>query len=815
MTRAAAERRNSGGAPRPCFHCGLPVAAGEAFGFHGAEGWRSFCCAGCEAVSRVIGGQGLDEYYRLREAVAARPGPGARADEIALYDEACVQERFVRAAGEGNSEADLIVEGMRCAACAWLVEQVLARVPGVVSAEVNYATRRARVRWRTGATRPSAVFAAVAAVGYDAWPYEEGRLALVADRERRALLRRLLVAGLGMMQVMMYAVPAYIAAEGEIAADIESLMRWAGLVLTTPVIAYSAAPFFAGAWRDLKLARLGVDVPVALGLAAAFAASAVATWSAQGAVYFDSVAMFVFLLTGGRYLEHIARERAGAALQRLAGLAPQSARRLRGDGPGTERIAAATLRPGDRVLVRPGEAVPADGLLESAAATLSEALLSGESRLIARREGARVLGGSLNAGGAFELRVTHVGEATVLSSIRRLMERALSERPRWVEAARHASAWFVGGILLCAAAAGLAWLVVDPARAPWVAISVLIVTCPCALSLATPVAMTAATGAMARRNVVVTTGHAIEALAGATDIVFDKTGTLTCGRPKLLEVLPLASLEPDACVAIAAAMGRGSSHPLDRAFVEARDGRIAPKVESHRSHAGAGAQALVDGRQVRIGRAEFAGELHGKPTPLAWLHSADTIVWLADASGWIAAFRIGDALRDESRAAVEALRALGLEVHLLTGDEPAAAERVAAELGIARVEARAAPSRKLNYVRALQLAGAKVAMVGDGINDAPVLGQADVSIAMGGGADLAQVRADAVLVSDSPADLVAALRLARRTRAVIRENLAWALGYNLVVLPLAFAGLVTPLIAGIGMAASSLAVVGNALRLRR
>ncbi len=797
-----------------CFHCGLAVPAGSTFGFEAADGWRAFCCAGCEAIARAISGQGLDDYYRLRKARGARPDLEG-VDELTLYDEPLVQARFVRAAQDGGCEATLLIEGMQCAACAWLVEHAAARVPGVAAAQAHFATRRATVRWDPSRARLSDVLAELRGVGYRSWPFDAERLAQVELRERRTLLRRLAVAGLAMMQVMMYAVPAYIAGDGELTPDIESLLRWAGLVLTLPVILYSSAPFFAGAWRSLRQKSLGMDVPVALGIASAFAASAVATWQGRGAVYFDSVAMFVFLLTAGRYLELVARSRAGLALQRLARVVPQTALRL---APASlfagATVPVASLRPGDRVLVRPGETLPADGELENAEATVNEALLTGESRPLARTRGAQLLGGSVNAGSALVLRVRRVGADTTFAAIERLMERALAERPRWVELAQRASGAFVGVILLCALGAGLAWLTIDASRALWVAVSVLIVTCPCALSLATPAAMAVGVGEMARRRLVVSRGHAIEALAAATDIVFDKTGTLTCGCPRVLEVLPLGAQSAEGALALAAAIGQGSSHPLDRALVQAAAGLALPTMHSHVAHPGAGAEATVAGRRMRIGRADFAAAMHGDAAPIAWIHAFDTVVWLADDTGWIAAFRIGDGLRDEARGAIARLRELGLAIHLLTGDEPRVAQRVAAELGIEQVRARATPEAKRDYVRALQRRARRVAMVGDGVNDAPVLAQADVSIAMGRGADLAQLKADAVLVSESLDDLVAGVRLARRTRSVLRQNLAWALAYNLVVLPLAFAGLVTPLIAGIGMASSSLAVVANALRIR-
>ncbi len=813
--QAAADAGGARSAARGCFHCGLAVPYDAGFGFEARGEPRVFCCAGCEAVSRVIHGEGLDDYYRLRSAVPERPRDRERPGELALYDTASVQERFVRDAGGGIARADLVLEGIRCPACAWLIERAVGRLAGVVGVEVNATTRRAQVRWNRAALAPSRVFAAIRDVGYTAWPYEEGRIAALDARERSALLRRLWVAGLGMMQVMMYAFPAYIAAADEITADIASLMRWSGLVLTIPVIGYSAAPFFRGAWRDLRAARLGMDVPVSLGLAVAFAASAWATLAGAGEVYFDSVTMFVFLLTAGRYVEHAARVRAARSLQHLAGFIPQSATRLLGaDRLEFETIPAAMLRAGDRLFVRPGETLPADGVLEDAEGEVSEALLSGESRLARKRGGDRVIGGSVNSGNAFTMRVTHVGADTVLAGIRALIERAAAQRPRWVQAADRASSAFVAFILVAALACGLAWLAIAPERALGIAVAVLIVTCPCAFSLATPVAMTVATGALSRCNVAVTRGQAIEGLARATDIVFDKTGTLTQGTPCLREVLPLGDYDAAQSLRIAAAVARGSPHPLDRALTQAA-GVGGLEASGHRSEPGEGTEAIVAGRKVRIGRARFAAALHGKTAPLAWLQSEDSIAWLADASGWIAALRFGDTTRAEAAGVIGQLRAAGLVIHLLSGDEPRVAQRVARELGIAHVEAGATPQRKKEYVEALQRGGARVAMVGDGINDAPVLAQADVSIALGGGADLAQLRADAVLMSDCLEDLAAGVRIARRTRVILRENLAWALGYNLVAIPLAATGMVTPLIAGIGMSLSSLAVVANAMRLAR
>ena len=783
-----------------CLHCGLPAPAGA-----------SYCCPGCEAVAATIAGFGLADYYRVRTRAATKPA--AQDEDFSAFDDPAFQSGFVRAVDASTDEAELLVEGMRCAACAWLIEKALGLSRGVDSAQVGFASRKLRVRWQRSATRPSAILATVRSVGYSAWPYEPERARLVEEAERRNALRRLWVAGLGMMQVMMYAVPGYIAGDGDMSVDLEGLMRWAGLVLTIPVVAYSAFPFFQGALRDLQLRHLGMDVPVALGIAVAFVASAAATASGRGEVYFDSIAMFVFLLLGGRYLELVARARAGRSLQHLARLVPRNAQRLtQAEGLATETVPLARLAPGDRVLVRNGETLPADGELEGAEASVSSAWLSGESRPLARRRGDALLGGSINAGPALVLRVRRTGSSTAIAAIQRMMQRALDDRPPWVAAAQRASAAFVGLVLVAALVAGISWWAVDASRAVWIAVSVLVVTCPCALALATPTALVAASGALARRNVVIARAGAIERLAAATDVVFDKTGTLTAGRPQLRAVTTLGRDEDRRCRAVAAALARTSSHPLDRAI--AAESTPALAVADIRAEPGEGLEGTIDGRRFRMGRAAYVGALHRRPPP-ALEPSGDTTVWLGDTEGPLAALRLGDTIRPEAPKAIAELRRQGLAIHMLSGDAWPIAKQVAASLDIYRSEGEATPARKAAYVGELQAGGARVLMVGDGINDAPVLARAHASVAMGGGADLAQVGADAVLLSDSLEDLAAAVGLARRTRTVIRQNIAWALGYNLLVIPLAVAGWVTPLVAGLAMSGSSLLVVANAMRLMR
>jgi len=790
----AVQDRDAAPRLRPlCRHCGLPSPLGAAY-----------CCPGCEAIAAALAGRALPPVDTRSPGIAA---------DLAHYDDPAVSSRFVRDAGEGLVEALFVVEGLRCGACAWLAERAVSEVPGVELAEASFSTSRLYVRWKPGLAPPSRILAAARGAGYDAWPCDERRLQQSESRERRSLLRRFLVAALAMMQVMMYAVPAYIAGEGDITPDIASLLRWAGLVLTTPVIAYCAYPIFAGAWRDARHARLGMDAPVALGLAAAFAASVQATIAGAGDVYFDSVAMFVFLVTGARYLEMTARHRAGRTLARLARLAPEVAHRIEPSGT-TLDIPVAMVRSGDRLQVRPGETVPADGTLEGVSATLDESLLTGESRAVSRRPGEALAGGAVSAGAPFTMRVTRSGAESTLASIERLMERAMAARSPSLDLAQRAARYATFAIVAAAALSGLAWLAIDPARALPVAIAVLIITCPCALSIAAPVALTLATGRLARERFVVTRGHAIEALATATDVVFDKTGTLTLATPRLAEVVPLGARGDRECLALAAALAQASSHPLDAAIRESARGLALPDVGQVDSIAGQGLSAC-GAHRVRLGGMEFAQAVHGRPAPVAWLACAGTVAWLADELGWIAALRFGEEERQGAREALAKLRAEGRRLHLLSGDSPQAVRPLAERLGIDTWEAGASPARKLEYVRDLQSHGARVAMVGDGVNDAPVLAQADVSIAMGGGADLAQLRADAVLLSGSLADLGTASTIARRARRVMAQNVAWALAYNAIAVPLAIAGLVTPLVAGIGMAASSLVVVANALRLSR
>lgn len=819
MEPADSPIRSSPSSCANCYHCGLTLpAAGSRWkvAIGGVE--RQMCCAGCEAVARAIVENGLAIYYERRDALPDSPReavPAALRD-LTPFDHPEFQRGFVRPVGEHEREAALILEGITCAACVWLNEEHLARLPGVVAVDVNYSTRRARVRWDERRLRLSEILAAIAAIGYRASPYDAERAELAARRERRAALWRLFVAGFGAMQVMMVALPAYIAEAGTMSADIGSLMRWASLALTTPVVAYSAAPFFRGSWRDLRLGRIGMDVPVALGVGSAFAASAWATISGRGEVYFDSVAMFLFFLLGGRYLELMARQKAARGVEELERVVPAYATRFKcPPGSELEQVPVLSLARGDVVQVKPGEVFPADGIVIEGASSADESLLTGESRPVDKGVGATVLGGSVNRASPLAVRIERVGEQTRLAAIRRLMEHA--ERPRVVIAADRVAGWFVGALLAAAAITAAVWWQIDSQRVLPVFVSVLVVSCPCALSLATPAALTVATGALARLGLLVTRGHAIETLARATHFAFDKTGTLTCAHLVLARAVPLDARAPEEALRIAQALEAGSEHAIAAALADAAPGDAAAQASSLRAVPGRGMEGIVAGARTRLGRAEFVRELHGRPQPPALeraLASGETVAVLGDEHGWIAAFLFSDRLREGAAEAVRALRAAGCHVSILSGDTPSAVERTARELGIEAASGGLSPEDKYDRIGELQRGGALVAMVGDGVNDAPVLARAQVSIAMGQGTDLARSQGDIVLLSNDLGALARGIATARRALAVIRQNLAWAVVYNLVALPAAMLGLVTPWMAGIGMSASSLLVVLNALRLQ-
>ena len=746
----------------------------------------------------------------------AAPADAPNAGWAALDDRA-EWEGFSRpvAGREGWLESSLAIQGMHCASCALTVEHALAQLPGVEGVQVNGASAIARLAWSPQASRPSDWLAALQRAGYGAVP--AGDLLASAQRQKaqRLLLWRWLVAGFCMMQVMMYAVPAYVAAPGEITPDIAALLRWASWVLTLPVVLFSCWPFFAAALRDLRYRSIGMDVPVALGVAIAFGASTAATFDATGPlggeVWFDSVTMFVFFLLSGRLLEQRLRDRTAGSLEALMRRLPQTIERRQAGGA-FERVPVRRLAVGDVIRVLPGEAIPADGIVIEGESRVDEALLTGESHPLTRGEGEAVIAGSHNLTGVVLVRVERTGQQTRYAAIVALMEQASMDKPRLARLADRIASPFLLGVLLAAAGAAAWWWPTDPAHAIGVAVAVLIVTCPCALSLATPAATLAAAGALARQGVLVRRLQALETCASVDTVVFDKTGTLTEDRMGVIDAHTRAGVERAEALSLAGALSRHSLHPASRAITAAAgDGAL---TAMHVTEvAGRGMQGLLAGahggpaRRLRLGAASFC------EAPAGAVDARGPQVHLADERGWLATFELDEALRHDAGPAMATLRKLGLRLQLLSGDRGTAARRLARRAGIDSAKGDCSPEDKLAHVRRSQREGRRVAMVGDGVNDAPVLALADVSIAMGQAVPLAQARSDFIVLGGQLSAVASLWVQARRTRDVVRQNLAWAAAYNAVCVPLAVAGAMPPWLAGLGMAASSLLVVANSARL--
>ncbi len=812
-----------------CFHCGQPVAASANWHvkIDGAE--RAMCCPGCAAVAQTIVDIGQTSYYRERARFASGPGASADAGLLVPADLA-LPEDDPNIIDDGDArETTLLVEGIRCAACVWLIEHRLRQVDGVQQASLNVATEKLFIRWHKDKTTAAALLEAVRSIGYNAWPYDATRHDAQLQKASRTLGRQLFVAGLSMMQVMMYVAPEYMAGDdGTLDAGMASLMRWASLLLTLPAIAYSAQPFLKGAWASLKARALGMDVPVALGIMAAFIGSAVSTFRGNGEVYYDSVTMFIFLLLASRYLEMVARRKAASALSRLRHGVPEMAQRL-SQWPGsrdTVTVPASALVAGDHIVVKGGEAVAADCVVVEGSTAVDLSLLTGESAPQRRLVGDAIPGGAVNAGGPIVLRVDKPARESTLAGLLKLVERAGSAKPQIAQWADRTASWFVAALLLFAAASFGFWYWYDAARAWPVAIAVLVVSCPCALSLATPSALAAATDRLLGKGALIVQPHVLETLHRATHIVFDKTGTLTEGRPTVQSVDAIDGARIIGILRVAAALEAGSAHPIARAISAAADAHGAGSAAATglQELAGQGMEGMVNGVRYRLGTAAYvagiaggtAGEAGHGAAPDAGAPGAPmTTVWLGMQGRWLGRFLISDALRPDARRTVEYFQQLGKKVVLLSGDQQALAANVARQLGIEEAIGGCLPEEKLTYVQELQRCGAVVAMVGDGINDAAVLSAADVSFAMGSGATLAQVHADCVLLDARLPLLADTARSADRTMRGIRQNLAWATLYNLVAIPAAAFGVLNPWLSGIGMAASSAFVVLNALRLRR
>ncbi|UEB97713.1 cadmium-translocating P-type ATPase [Pseudomonas sp. HN2] len=795
--------------PLACYHCALPVPSGSRFTAVVLGQAREFCCPGCQAVAEAIVAAGLESYYQHRSEASANPEalPVQLTDELALYDRADVQQPFVRHEGD-LAETTLLMEGISCAACGWLIEKHLCTLPGVAEVRLNLSNHRLHVRWADAQLPLSQILAELRHIGYAAHPYHADRASEQLASENRLALRQLGVAGLLWFQAMMATMATWPEFNIDLSPELHTILRWVALFLTTPIVFYSCAPFFKGAMRDLRTRHLTMDVSVSLAIGSAYIAGIWTSITGVGELYFDAVGMFALFLLAGRYLERRARERTAAATAQLVNLLPASCLRLDSNGQ-SERILLSELRLGERILVPPGSILPADGKIIDGQSSIDESLLTGEYLPQPRALGDAVTAGTLNVEGALTVEVQALGQDTRLSAIVRLLDRAQAEKPRLAEIADRAAQWFLLLSLIAAAAIGLLWWQLDSSRAFWIVLAMLVATCPCALSLATPTALTAATGTLHKLGLLLTRGHVLEGLNQIDTVIFDKTGTLTEGRLVLRSIRPLGALDSEQCLSLAAALENRSEHPIARAF-----GRAPLAAEEVHSSPGLGLEGMVGERRLRIGQAQFACALSGAALP-SMPDEAGQWLLLADTHGPLAWLVLDDRLRDDAPALLAACKARGWRTLLLSGDSSPMVASVAAELGIDEARGGLRPDDKLQVLQQLHKEGRKVLMLGDGVNDVPVLAAADISVAMGSATDLAKTSADAVLLSNRLGALVQAFTLARRTRRVIIENLLWAALYNGLMLPFAALGWITPVWAAVGMSISSLTVVLNALRLTR
>jgi Cu2+-exporting ATPase len=808
-----------------CFHCGLPLPASAPVPQLEVLGEpREFCCHGCHAVCKAIVDAGLDDYYRHRTDPAVSASHEFVPDflkQVELFDRPEIQQDFVVHVGD-NREAALLLDNIHCPACLWLNERHLRNLPGVLDVHIDDTTQRARVRWDPQTIRLSEILRAITDIGYIAHPYDAACSEQLNRLRRRRSTERLIFAGAIGMLVMNFSLATYVMGDTDAAGVLPlwiTLGRWTSVLLSVLLLAYPGQEFFAGAWNDLRHRRLGMDIPVVLGLSAAFLGSLRATLTGHGEVYFDSIAMFIFFLLLARRCELHGKLSAADRLERLARITPHTASRLDAAGAAVD-IPVDEVAVGDLIRLLPGETLPLDGTLVDGSSSLDESLLTGEARPVLKRPGDTVVAGSVNGEQPLTIRVTHTVRHSAVNEIRQLVERGLEERPRYALLAEQVASGFVIVLLLIASATAGYWLQTDPDNWLPSTIAVLIVTCPCALALVTPVALAVSAGRFIGMGMLPLRMRALDALACSDLFVFDKTGTLTRGQPAVAAVVPTAGLDEQTCLHYASALAAGTAHPVASALRRVVPvPRIMPTAVENVP--GAGIRVLMEGREWRFGKPDFAA--HG----VDYDENVTAIIADARARGQLVSVLVSpggvqavltfeDPLQPGISAMLAGLQDSGVrQLVILSGDAPDSVQRLAGQLGIEEAHGGLSPADKLDWTRARQAQGQSLAVFGDGINDAPTLAAADVSISFSDATDLANASSDFLILGDDTGTLVAARRLARRTRRNIMQNLVWAAAYNLLAVPFADVGWIPPWGAALGMSFSSLFVVLNALRLQK
>ena len=799
-----------------CFHCGQSVPKGLEASVNIAGVLRPMCCYGCQAVAQTIIDAGQAAFYSRRKAYAfgsdatrnSRQQPAQDfLSELQAYDNPDLQTDFVTTKDQLR-QASLLIEGISCAACVWLLEKHLKAQAGVTRVSLNYSSHRAEVCFDPAIIKLSKILNCIRQIGYQASPYDPQKLQQSLERERNHMLRRIGIAGLFGMQIMMLAVGLYAGEFYGMENSIRDFLRWISLLLCIPVIVWAARPFFHNAWRDLSAMTLGMDTPVAIAILGAFIGSLWHTLSGQGQVYYESIAMFTFLLLCARFFELRTRINALQSSARLAGSPIKIARKL--NARNQEKIVPATdLKHGDKLRVLPGEIIPVDAIIKQGSGHIDESLLSGETKALAKYPGDMVFGGSLNVDQVLTLCAENTQANSTLAKITRLTQDAAISKPPAVVFADRIARYFITFVL--SASFGVAaywWLAGNP---DWfvITLSVLVATCPCALSLATPSVLTAANGALAHSGLISIKPHAMETLNQITHVVFDKTGTLTEGNLSLQAVHFFNAYTETQALALAAAIAQNSAHPVAKAILDAFtvDEMIATSVEHRTGH---GLQATIDGNLYRLGRLDYVTELLDPNAKTEMVHGCST--FLANKDGLIAAFSFADKQRTNIAALLKILSDRKLKTSLLSGDNDAVVQQFTQKFSFDQVLSECSPQQKLNELKKLQAQGAVVLMIGDGVNDGPILAGADLSIAMGQGTDLAKYNADLILFNTELSSIGVALKIANRSSRIIRQNLLWAFGYNCAILPIAAMGMLAPWMAALGMALSSMLVVSNARR---